>query len=707
MVVLAVTMSAALAAQAPLASDPCAAFAADAEIGEPGRPVSVRDLATIADIGQANAHDVANPPFGVSPDGRSIAFVVRRANPDTNSYCHRLLVMSLQHAGAPRELDRGGEFIRKLTPVRNFPVVESGVADVIAPRWSPDGKMVAYAKKIDGQVQIWTADASGGPAVQATKFDFRPENFAWAADGRGFIVAGRPAVTAEEARIDAEGRKGWLYDGRIAPFVSNRPQVRGTFPMDYFHVDAQSGQRRPARPDEIARIDPDADPGKPAGAGLYAVSASGNRAWTEATAPDKPFSPRPLVVTWSDGRRSMCDDAICSSIRRLGWSDDGATMIFLARQGWAKSQTAIFQWKKGEQRPRELLSTEDALIGCEFHGGELICAREGSRMPRRLVAIDLSSGKQRLIFDPNPVFAKLQLGEVHRLRYTTSFGTEAFADLVLPPDSKPGNRHPLVVVQYNSEGFLRGGTGDEVPVHVLAGRGIAVLSFQRPFGAPGTGDAKNELEYRQIVRRNWFDRRNVQSAIAQGIAGAVETGRIDPDRLGISGFSEGTSATQWALINSRLFKVAALGICCEDKVANAMNGGIDYEDYMREMGQPLYSYEEEEYWAPLSLMQNAERIEAPILVQSGEYLLGLDVLAAFRRLGKVMEVHVFDKEPHVKFQPQHRFAMYDRVVDWFAFWLKAERDCSADKAPQYRRWLAMPGAPPTASCAGRSTPTVP
>src|SRR3546814_410379 len=136
-----------------------------------------------------------------------------------------------------------------------------------------------------------------------------------------------------------------------------------------------------------------------------------------------------------------------------------------------------------------------------------------------------------------------------------------------------------------------------------------------------------------------------------------------------------------------------------------MNGGIDYETVLREMGQPLYSYEKEDYWAPLSLMQNAERIEAPILVQSGEYLLGLDVLAAFRRLGKVMELHVFDNEPHIKFQPQHRFAMYDRVVDWFAFWLKAERDCDAKKSSQYERWLAMPGAPSALLCAGRSALT--
>ena len=701
MVVLAVTMSAALAAQGPLASDPCAAFAADAKISEPDRPVSVRDLATIADIGQASPHDVASSPFGVSPDGRLLAFVVRRANPETNSYCQRLLVTSLQHPGAARELDRGGEFIRKLTPVRKFAAVESGVADVISPRWSPDGRAVAYAKQIDGHVQIWTAAASGGPAVGATKLDFRPENFAWAADGRGFIVAGRPAIAAEKARIDAEGRKGWLYDGRIAPFVSNRPQVRGTFPMEYFHVDARTGQRRPARPDEIARVAPEADPGKPAQAGLYAVSKGGHRAWTEARSPGKLLSPRRLVVKWRNGTRSVCDDENCAAIRRLGWSNDGAMMVFLARQGWAKSRTSVLQWRMGEARPRELLTTEDALVGCETHGGELICAREGSRMPRRLVAIDLADGNERVILDPNPHFARLQLGEVRRLRYTTEFGIDAFADLVLPPSSMPGDKHPLVVVQYNSEGFLRGGTGDEVPIHVLAGRGIAVLSLERPFGAPGTNDAKNELEYRQLVRRNWFDRRNVQSAIEKAIAGAVATGRIDAGRLGISGFSEGTSATQWALINSRLFKVAALGICCEDKVANAMNGGIDYETYMREMGQPLYSFEKDDYWAPLSLMQNAERIEAPILVQSGEYLLGLDVLATFRRLGKVMELHVFDNEPHIKFQPQHRFAMYDRVVDWFAFWLKRERDCNAEKAPQYERWLAMPGAPRSVSCAGR------
>src|SRR3546814_14343598 len=130
------------------------------------------------------------------------------------------------------------------------------------------------------RISDWSSDvcSSDLPAVQATNLDFRPENFAWAADGRGFLVAGRPAIAAEKARIDAEGRKGWLYDGRIAPFVSIRPQVRGTFPMEYFHVDARTGQRRPARPHETAPADPQSEPVKPDIAGLFAARPSCNRA---------------------------------------------------------------------------------------------------------------------------------------------------------------------------------------------------------------------------------------------------------------------------------------------------------------------------------------------------------------------------------------------------------------------------------------------
>ena len=70
-----------------------------------------------------------------------------------------------------------------------------------------------------------------------------------------------------------------------------------------------------------------------------------------------------------------------------------------------------------------------------------------------------------------------------------------------------------------------------------------------------------------------------------------------------------------------------------------------------------------------------------------------------------MEMFVLPDEPHVKWQPAHRLAMYERVIDWFAFWLQGERDCNAAKDEQYRRWTAMrriPTLPP--NCAADTRP---
>lgn len=685
-------LAVAAATTAPLmTAEPCAPF----EIGAPvsasqKRAISARDLAEIADIGAPNAHE-GDSPFGVSPDGKWIAFVVRRANPDANRYCQRLLVAPLSGGGGARELDRGGELVRDRFELRHLGAVRSGIPSVITPRWSPDGRTLAYLKQEGGSAQIWTVPAAGGIARQATNLAFEIENFQWAEDGDGFVVAGRPRITAEEASIREEAKSGYLYDARFSPMIADHPLPLGTFSMEYFHV-GDAGAVRSADAREVARIDLASESDRPKGALLFARSASGARAWSEPTS-EALFAPRRLRMIGPDGKTATCELDACTSVLRLAWSKSGNALYFLARTGWARSDTALYRWRASDPDPRKILETADALVGCEVRETEMVCAREGARTSRRLVAINLEHGKSRTIFDPNPHFVSLRLGEVRRLRYKTQYGVESYSDLVLPPGARPGDKHPLVVVQYRSEGFLRGGTGDEVPIHVLAGRGFAVLSFHRPNDAPGTETATNEIEYRRLARRDWIVRRNVQSALEAGIEAAIATGLVDPDRLGISGFSEGTSATQWALINSRLFKVAALGVCCEDKWSLGLYGGIDYENYLRDMGQSLYDEADPEYWAPFSLLQNVDAIDVPILVQTGEYKIGLDVLEAFRRRGKPMEMFVFENEPHVMWQPAHRLAMYDRFVDWFAFWLKEERDCDPTKDARYRRWQAMRGAP--------------
>jgi dipeptidyl aminopeptidase/acylaminoacyl peptidase len=342
-----------------------------------------------------------------------------------------------------------------------------------------------------------------------------------------------------------------------------------------------------------------------------------------------------------------------------------------------------------------LLSSRDIIAGCKLGEAELYCGQEGSSQPRRIVAIDLATGRQRIIFDPNRQLHEKVFGTVQRLLFRTASGSEGFADLVLPPDHRTGQKHPLIVVQYTSHGFLRGGTGDEVPIHPLANRGFAVLSFSRPDFVPAVYGARTEDEMMAISRADWADRRNVQSGLERAIELALATGAIDSDRLGISGFSDGAVSVQWALINSELFKVASLGSCCEDMHAYPLAAGPRFTRFLRDAGYRFFEPNIDEFWRPVSLILNAERITTPILIQnaSSEYEGGLDVVETFKHQGKAIELFVFDDETHVKWQPAHREAIYQRNTEWFEFWLMNKMNCDPEKNEQYARWKAMADAP--------------
>ena len=348
-----------------------------------------------------------------------------------------------------------------------------------------------------------------------------------------------------------------------------------------------------------------------------------------------------------------------------------------------------------------MIQTDDALIGCAKPGREIVCARESTTKPRRLVVIDPQTGRERLIYDPNPDFARLQLGQTRRFHLRNAYGVESHADFVLPPGHRKGERHPLVVVQYASDGFLRGGTGDEFPIQALAGRGFAVLSFSRPDFVPAALEAPNEVAMGQANRKDWADRRNVYSSLEIAVQLAIATGAVDPDRMGISGFSDGLSTVQWSLINSRLFKAAAVGSCCEDMQAYPLTGGPVFERSGREIGYRFFEPGAAEFWKPMSLVLNADRVVTPLLIQNSdsEYESGLDVIAAWRLKGNPIEVYVLDQEGHFKMQPAHRLAMYQRSVEWFEFWLTGQMDCSPAKETQFKRWRAMKGAPANPVCA--------
>src|SRR3546814_12767655 len=90
------------------AEDPCALFEVPAD-RKPGavRPISAMDLVRIADIGRSDPNPSASQ-VAVSPDGKDIAFLVKRATPQANAVCQRLIIAALDGRGEAREIARGG-----------------------------------------------------------------------------------------------------------------------------------------------------------------------------------------------------------------------------------------------------------------------------------------------------------------------------------------------------------------------------------------------------------------------------------------------------------------------------------------------------------------------------------------------------------------------------------------------------------------------
>ncbi len=689
----------ALASALAIAVAACGALSAQARCddllpGEPGkepvRNITARDLARIRDVGEPIATGISTSPYAISPDGRRLAFVITRGDPATNQVCTALVAMPLDGTAKPRLLDRGGPLPIYTGTFRGL-FIKTGFPEQITPIWSPDSRAIAYRKLIDGKVQIVRVAADGSGVAPVTRQDTDVEDFAWLPTGDAIVYAIRSSRIAAEAAIDREGEAGWLYDARVVPNIRWRPNPWARdLPVSYVRVDLATGAERAASSEEQARV-----LAPPALASTYELLASaqgGAKAWTEPVS-RHPYAESRVWASDANGQKIACVLAGCSGrIARIFWAEDKKTILFLTRSGWRGEETVLHGWRPGSNRLTTVLRTRDTLSGCIQGGGEMVCGRENATMPRRIVAIDVATGRDRLIYDPNPEFASLRVGSVERLRFTTDRGLEAWGDLVLPPGYDGTSKLPMVVVSYNSRGFLRGGTGDEYPIHPLAAKGFAVLSFERPPSvASVTPGITSWAEALAALQRDWSERRSVHSALMAGIDKAVASGAIDPDRIGITGLSDGASIVEYAVVNSNRFKAAAMSTCCDDRLTSLVLGGEAWGGENRRSGYPLSVDDDREYWKPISLSVNARRITTPILFQLADREVGLalESYGALREAGKPVEMRIYPDEYHNKVQPRHRLAVYERNIEWFAFWLRNAEDPDPGKQEQYARWRML------------------
>ena len=619
------------------------------------RTVRPDELMALRDFGSNAIMDAFAPGFAISPDGARLAVQVRQAVPSANDYCQALLLFDLRHPSShPTILNMGGEFIRETAEIYGLKRFPTGMAAPLTPKWSHDGRWIAFMRRDRGENRLYITSLATRQSKSFSRAGADVAEFEW--------DAGRPALTAtfvdrdstELSQFRKEGRSGYRYDTRFWMLATTEPFEEREIETRRLRLDlSHSANWQDARFEN---------------APLRTIDQSADSVWIEVD-PVPAGAYRTRLRARRGGVEIPCSFEVCEDVTAAWMQDDTKLIVYLRRQGFAKAATGVYVWRPEEGRPTQVAETQDAFTGCELKN-RLICGRETSLTPRDIVEVNLQSGDIQELVNLNPEWLSLKLGQVTRLHWVNRFGLEGVGDLVMPPDAKPNVRYPLVIVQYVTRGFLRGGVGDEYPIQAIAASGVAVLSVNRPVDY-GVAMARmgRSVSKQDIVRRR-LDRASAHDSILQGIEKVQEIAPIDKDHIAITGLSDGASSATYALIHSNLFSLALLSTCCEDPQITMTSIGPRYEQWMEGQGYYYPLWDSADGWKRTSLGMNARHVCARIVIQTAdrEARMALYSFSMLRRAGVDVEMFVFPDEYHVKWQPAHRDAVYRRglaeLVQW-------------------------------------------
>lgn len=652
----------------------------------------------------------------VAPDHKHAVVRVDHQNVEANSTSLTWYVIRLND----------GEIIARIDGGDPRWSVNGNLALEVA-QWSPDSRRI-YLRRLEGEdVQLWRAGIEGNGLQQITDDASDVVAFIIDADGTVHYAVG-PATREEiKAAERVEYDHGVVLDrtfivgqrvtnnfpvnGRMAtyrhsPEAANfgRSTLLGELPLRALTLTPDLSVALPAADTVLKRFDSvwkdslggfmGFDPEERTRATFPPLSRSASITASTGRKSDKPHTLSRTVLSWTDrdGASSECLATVCSDADQLsivGWTGDGQDLVF---QTWDAGAAALNRWNTGTGTVSEIFRAEGVMGAsdsglrgaCQLAGQEAICIAAGPDRPPQLVAVDLASGATRPLFDPNPHLSRDRLGVVRKLILTDRFGGASIAYVVLPREWRAGQRLPLVITSYTCRGFLLGGSGQDVPEHVLAGLGFAAACVD------GSGSVvRYAPDFRFTPENSNLSGLDFYEDAVRELA---EEGVIDPRRVLLTGFSGSATNTAMAITRSQMFTAAAVTTKGSlDAIACYLASHYrSCADWAREDGPPL-PYDSRSGILAKSPAWNADKITAPLLMQlpETEYTGMMQLYGAMTDYGRAVEMVIFPDAYHYKHQPRQRLAVYERNVDWAEFWLRGRLSDDVRDAPQNARWTQM------------------
>ncbi|WP_083602070.1 S9 family peptidase [Thalassotalea hakodatensis] len=581
------------------------------------------------------------------------------------------------------------------------------------PRWSPDGKKLAFISNISGKYQIHIHYLESNRTAMVSQLQAGISSLTWSPDGKWLAFSqkvnapnsklakmpkkpkgakwAKPVVVIDKAYYQADGR-GLIKPGYSHIFVipSDGGTPRQLTQGNYHHRGTLAWNDAS---DEIVFSANRRDDWEYKGleGDLFSVSLKDGNLTQLTSAPGKEYGPsfsnngeklaflstsnalnpyrnaKLNIMNWSSKEAKIVAKDFDRSIRSPQWLSN--SKLAFAYDDFGKRKVATMTTKG------KITDLTDSLSGTtlgrpyisgEFHtndSGKIVFTKGTSQRPSDVAVVNTKGKVSQLTALNEDLLAHKTLGKVHEINYKSSFdGEEIQGWYITPPNFDPKKKYPLLL-EIHGGPHLAYGPHFSAELQRFAAQGYVVF-YDNHRGSSSYGERfAMLLKYKYSSKEDFADHNS-------GVDAMIAKGFIDENNLFIAGGSAGGIATAYAIGLTDRFAAAAV----VKPVINWLSKVLTADSGLRQIptqfpGMPWEHVEH--YWqrSPMSLVGN---VTTPTLLMTGEEDLRTP-MAQTEQYYQALKLRKIDTvlvkvpgAPHgIAGKPSRMIAKIENTLAWF------------------------------------------